>query len=206
MRYSLFLVATLLVGAAQAQQQAPAEPSLADQARAAAKNKDTAKHAKLVADNDVIEEKKKGNGPFPELGPLPVDWAGVSAAANAKGEAIASKMAEFIATHPKDEAKRVISDWFAAEDQAVKDLKQRKEQLEKFAYTGPTSYDQSGRVYSAAAGIEHADNQGRDDIGRSLSHIEQQLSAVRDRGAKKGIPWSWMLPNEKDVRDKPIIF
>jgi hypothetical protein len=200
------IFAVLFSSSALHAQQAQPEPSLADQARAATKAKDPAKHAKMVADNDVIEQKKSSNGPFPELATLPVDWAGVTPAANENADIIVGKMVQFIATHPKDESKRTISDWFSSEEQTIKDLKQRKEQLEKFAYTGSTTYDSSGRVYSAAAGIEQADRNGRDDVGRSLFHIETQLNAVRDRGAKKGIPWSWMLPNERDVRDKPIVF
>jgi hypothetical protein len=193
--------------AAQTQtHQSPAEPSLADQARAAAKARESAKHAKVVSDNDAIEEKKKSNGPFPELGTLPVDWAGVTAAANEKADVVIGKMAEFIASHPKDESKRTISDWFSAEEQIIKDLKQRKDQLDGFSYTGSTSYDGSGRVSSIAGSLDRADRNGKDDVNRSLNHIESQLSAVRERGAKRGIPWSWMLPNERDVRDKPIIF
>jgi hypothetical protein len=61
-------------------------------------------------------------------------------------------------------------------------------------------------MYSIAASLDRADRNGKDEVNRSLSHIESQLSAVRERSAKRGIPWSWMLPNEKDVRDKPIIF
>ena len=200
-------IAVLLCGAAFAQtQQSQPEPSLADQARAAAKAKESAKHAKVVTDNDAVDEKKKSNGPFPELGTLPVDWSGVSAAANEKADVIVGKMVGFIATHPKDEAMRAIKDWFKDEEQVIKDLKQRKDQLDGFSYTGSTNYDSSGRVYSQAAALDRADRNGKDDVNRSLNHIESQLSAVRDRGAKRGIPWSWMLPNERDVRDKPIIF
>ena len=190
---------------AQTQTSQP-EPSLADQARVAAKARESAKHAKVVTDNDAVEEKKKSNGPFPELGTLPVDWAGVSAAANEKADVIVSKMVQFIATHPKDEAMRTIKDWFKDEEQTIKDLKQRKDQLDGFSYTGSTGYDSTGRVYSQAAALDRSDRNGKDEVNRSLNHIETQLSAVRDRGAKKGIPWSWMLPNQKDVRDKPIIF
>src|SRR3954471_24081809 len=190
----------------QAQQPSQPEPSLADQARAAAKAKESAKHANVVTDNDAVEEKKQSNGPFPELGTLPVDWAGVDDAARQKAAVIVEKMVQFIATHPKDEAKRTVSDWFKSEEQTIKDLKQRKDQLDGFSYTGSTSYDGSGRVYSQAAALDRADRNGKDDVNRSLDHIESQLSAVRDLGAKRGILWSWMLPNQKDVRDKPIIF
>src|SRR5882757_7477127 len=111
------IIAVLLCCAAavhaQTQQQSQPEPSLADQARAAAKAKESAKHAKVVTDNDAVDEKKKSNGPFPELSPLSVDWAGVSAAANEKADIVVGKMVQFIATHPKDEAKRTISDWFS---------------------------------------------------------------------------------------------
>src|SRR3954463_7967788 len=191
---------------AQTQQASQPEPSLADQARAAAKAKESGKHAKVVTDNDVVEEEKQSNGPFPELGTLPVDWAGVTEASRQKAAVIVEKMVQFIATHPKDEAKRTISDWFRDEEQAVKDLKQRKDQLDGFSYTGSTNYDSSGRVYSQAAALDRADSNGRDDVNRSLNHIESQLSAVRELGAKRGILWSWMLPNERDVRDKSIIF
>src|SRR3954449_9088185 len=204
------IIATLLCGSALAQTQAPPptppEPSLADQARAAAKAKESAKHAKVVTDNDVVEQKKQSSGPFPELGSLPVDWAGVTEASRQKAAIIVEKMVQFIATHPKDEAKRIISDWFKDEEQTIKDLKQRKDQLDGFSYTGSTNYDSSGRVYSQAAALDRADRNGKDDVNRSLNHIETQLSAVRDLGAKRGILWSWMLPNERDVRDKPIIF
>ena len=205
---SRLIIAVLLCCAASVHaqtQQNQAEPSLADRARAA-KAKESAKHAKVVTDNDAVEEKKKSNGPFPELATLPVDWAGVSAAANEKADVVIGKMVQFIATHPKDEAKRTISDWFSAEEQTIKDLKQRKDQLDGFSYTGSHSYDDTGRIYSAAGALDRADRNGKDDVNRSLNHIESQLSAVRERGAKRGIPWSWMLPNEKDVRDKPIIF
>ena len=190
---------------AQTQQSQP-EPSLADQARAAAKAKESAKHAKVVTDNDAVDEKKQSSGPFPELGTLPVDWAGLTAASNEKADTVVGKMVQFIATHSKDEAKRTISDWFSAEEQTIKDLKQRKDQLDGFSYTGSTNYDSTGRIYSQAAALDRADRNGKDDVNRSLAHIESQLSAVRERGAKRGIPWSWMLPNQKDVRDKPIIF
>jgi len=204
------IIATLLCGSALAQTQAPPpnppEPSLADQAKAAAKAKESAKHAKVVTDNDAVEAKKQSNGPFPELGTLPVDWSGVNDAARQKAAIIVEKMVQFIATHPKDEAKRTISDWFKDEEQTIKDLKQRKDQLDGFSYTGSTNYDASGRVYSQAAALDRADRNGKDDVNRSLNHIESQLSAVRDLGAKRGILWSWMLPNERDVRDKPIIF
>ncbi len=190
----------------QAQQPSQPEPSIAGKAGAAAKVKENAKHAKVVTDNDAVEQKKQSNGPFPELGTLPVDWAGVNAAAREKAAVIVEKMVQFIATHPKDEAKRTISDWFKDEEQTIKDLKQRKDQLDGFSYTGSTNYDSSGRVYSQAAALDRADRNGKDDVNRSLSHIEAQLSAVRELGAKRGILWSWMLPNEKDVRDKPIIF
>jgi len=206
---SRLIIAVLLCCAASVHaqtQQNQAEPSLADRARAAAKAKESAKHAKVVTDNDAVEEKKKSNGPFPELGTLPVDWAGVIPAANEKAEVIVGKMVQFIATHPKDEAKRTISDWFSAEEQTIRDLKQRKDQLDGFSYTGSTNYDGSGRVSSMASSLDRADRNGKDDVNRSLNHIESQLSAVRERGAKRGIPWSWMLPNERDVRDKPIIF
>src|SRR3954470_25029267 len=117
------IIAALLCGSAFAQSQTPPpsqpEPSLADQAKAAAKAKENAKHAKVVTDNDAVEQKKQSNGPFPELGTLPVDWAGVSDAARQKAAAIVEKMVQFIATHPKDEAKRTISDWFRDEDQAI---------------------------------------------------------------------------------------
>lgn len=191
---------------AQTQQPSPPEPSLADQARVAAKAKESAKHAKVVTDNDAVEEKKKSNGPFPELGTLPVDWAGVSEASRQKAAVIVEKMVQFIATHPKDEAKRTITDWFKDEEQVIKDLKQRKDQLDGFSYTGSTNYDSTGRIYSQAGALDRSDRNGRDDVNRSLNHIETQLSAVRELGAKRGILWSWMLPNEKDVRDKPIIF
>src|SRR3954463_1045751 len=191
---------------AQTQQPSQPEPSLADQARTAAKAKENAKHAKVVTDNDAVEEKKQSNGPFPELGTLPVDWSGVNDAARQKAAIIVEKMVQFIATHPKDEAKRTISDWFKDEEQTIKDLKQRKDQLDGFSYTGSTSYDGSGRVASQAAALDRADRNGKDEVDRSLNHIESQLSAVRDLGAKRGILWSWMLPNEKDVRDKSIIF
>ena len=204
------IIAALLCCAAslhaQTQQQGQPEPSLADQARAAAKAKESAKHAKVVTDNDAVEAKKQSNGPFPELGTLPVDWAGVSAASNEKADVIVGKMVEFIATHPKDESKRTLSDWFSAEEQTIKDLKQRKDQLDGFSYTGAPSSNNSGSMYSIAGALDRSDRNGRDEVNRSLNHIESQLSAVRDRGAKRGIPWSWMLPNEKDVRDKPIIF
>src|SRR5438067_1625029 len=108
------LIAALLFCAvspnAQTQQQSPPEPSLADQARAAAKAKESAKHAKAVTDNDAVEEKKKSSGPFPELEPLPVDWGGLTAASNDKAAVIVEKMVKFIATHPKDEAMRTIKD------------------------------------------------------------------------------------------------
>ncbi len=200
----LFCSAALLP--AQAQQQGQPEPSLADQARAAAKARESAKHAKVVTDNDAVEEKKSSSGPFPELGTLPVDWAGVTEAANQKAAVIVDKMVQFIATHPKDEAKRTISDWFKSEEQTIKDLKQRKDQLDGFSYTGSTNYDSSGRIYSQAAALDRADRNGKDDVNLSLNHIESQLSAVRELGAKRGILWSWMLPNQRDVRDKPIIF
>src|SRR3954462_6424779 len=190
----------------QAQQPSQPEPSLADQARAAAKTKESAKHAKVVTDNDVVEQKKQSSGPFPELGTLPVDWAGVNEAARQKAAVIVEKMVQFIATHPKDEAKRAITDWFKDEEQTIKDLKQRKDQLDGFSYTGSTSYDGSGRIASQAAALDRADRNGKDDVNRALNHIESQLSAVRELGAKRGILWSWMLPNQKDVRDKPIIF
>jgi len=202
-------IAVLLCGAASMNAQAQkgqAEPSLADQARAAAKAKESSRHAKVVTDNDAVEEKKQSSGPFPELGTLPVDWAGLTAASHEKADGVVGKMVQFIATHPKDEARCTISDWFSAEEQTIKDLKQRKDQLDGFSYTGSTNYDSSGRVYSQAAALDRADRNGKDDVNRSLAHIESQLSAVRDRGAKNGIPWSWMLPNQKDVRDKPIIF
>src|SRR3954452_7545282 len=204
------IIAALLCGSAFAQRQTPPpnppEPSLADQAKAAAKAKESAKHAKVVTDNDAVEEKKQSNGPFPDLGTLPVDWSGVTEASHQKAAVIVEKMVQFIATHPKDEAKRTISDWFKSEEQTIKDLKQRKDQLDGFSYTGSTSYDGSGRVYSQAAALDRADRNGKDDVNRSLDHIESQLSAVRELGAKRGILWSWMLPNQKDVRDKPIIF
>src|SRR3954471_17347780 len=191
---------------AQTQQSSQPEPSLADQARAAAKAKESAKHAKVVTDNDAVEEKKQSNGPFPELGTLPVDWAGVTEASHQKAAIVVEKMVQFIATHPKDEAKRAITDWFKDEEQTIKDLKQRKDHLDGFSYTGLTNYDSSGRVYSHAAALDRADRNGKDDVNRSLNHIESQLNAVRELGANRGILWSWMLPNEKDVRDKPIIF
>jgi hypothetical protein len=207
---SRLLIALLLCCApfvlGQTQQQEKPEPSLADQARAAAKAKESAKHAKVVTDNDAVEEKKSSGGPFPDLGTLPVDWSGVNQAANDKAAVIVEKMAQFIATHPKDEAKRIVSDWFKSQEQTIKDLKQRKDQLDGFSYTGSTNYDSSGRIYSQAAALDHADRSGRDDVNRSLNHIETQLEAVRHLGAKRGILWSWMLPNERDVRDKPIIF
>src|SRR3954464_3627549 len=134
----VFFTVTLL--RAQTQQPTPSEPSLADQARAAAKAKESAKHAKVVTDNDVVEQKKQSSGPFPDLGTLPVDWAGVNEAARQKAAVIVEKMVQFIATHPKDEAKRVISDWFKDEEQTIKDLKQRKDQLDGFSYTGSTNY------------------------------------------------------------------
>src|SRR3954451_454312 len=191
---------------AQTQQPSQPEPSLADQAKAAAKAKENGKHAKVATDNDAVEQKKQSNGPFPELGTLPVDWSGVNDAARQKAAIIVEKMVQFIATHPKDEAKRTITDWFKDEEQTIKDLKQRKDQLDGFSYTGSTNYDASGRVYSQAAALDRADRNGKDDVNRSINHIESQLSAVRDLGAKRGILWSWMLPNERDVRDKPIIF
>ncbi len=191
---------------AQTQQQSQPEPALADQARAAAKAKESAKHAKVVTDNDVVEEKKQSNGPFPELGTLPVDWAGVTEASRQKAAVIVEKMVQFIATHPKDEAKRTISDWFKDEEQTIKDLKQRKDQLDGFSYTGSYSSESGGKVSSIAAGLDSSDRNGKDEVNRSLNHIESQLSAVRELGAKRGILWSWMLPNERDVRDKPIIF
>jgi len=202
----LLFSATHLRAQGQAQQAAQPEPSLADQARAAAKAKESAKHAKAVTDNDVVEQKKQSSGPFPELATLPVDWAGVNEAARQKAAVIVEKMVQFIAAHPKDEAKRTITDWFKNEEQVIKDLKQRKDQLDGFSYTGSTNYDSSGRVYSQAAALDRADRNGKDDVNSSLNHIEAQLSAVRELGAKRGILWSWMLPNEKDVRDKPIIF
>src|SRR3954447_7776501 len=91
---------------AQTQQSSQPEPSLADQARTAAKAKENAKHAKVITDNDAVEEKKQSNGPFPELGTLPVDWAGVTEASHQKAGIIVEKMVQFIATHAKDEAKR----------------------------------------------------------------------------------------------------
>src|SRR3954469_21744039 len=88
---------------AQSEPPSPPEPSLADQARAAAKGKESAKHAKVVTDNDAVEAKKQSNCPFPELGTLQVDWAGVNDAAGQKAAIIVEKMVQFIATHPKDE-------------------------------------------------------------------------------------------------------
>jgi hypothetical protein len=203
-------IMAVLCGAAFAQTQTTTqpkpEPSLADQARTAAKAKESAKHAKVITDNDAVEEKKKSNGPFPELGTLPVDWAGVTTAANQKADVIVGKMVQFIAAHPKDEAMRTIKDWFSAQEQTIKDLNQRKQQLDGFSYTGSYSSENGGSVSSLAAGLDRSDRNGKEEINRSLNHIESQLSAVRECGAKKGIPWSWMLPNERDVRDKPIIF
>jgi hypothetical protein len=189
-------------------QAAPPEASLADQARAAVKQK-TQQHSKLVADNDSIAEQKESNpsGPFPDLEPLPnVDWATLNAAAKERAVPIVSKMTQFIASHPKDEAKLAISDWFRTQEQTIEDLKQRKDQLDGPAYVAPHSYDSSGRIYSSAAAVESSDRNTRDGMNQSLRNIEAQLSEIRDLGAKRGIPWSWMLPNQKDVRDKPLVF
>jgi hypothetical protein len=162
------------------------EPSVADQAKAAAqkKEKESARKATLKADNDSIEKQRNAAHPIPELGSPDVTVTEVL-----------RKMVEYKDKHSKDDAKAMISGWFTEQDDTLKQLRREQELNGRYIYT-PTSKQMDPDVFQvdsrAKDNIRGLDNRRWAELLPRIGEIDRQLTDIRAKAPQRGIPADWV--------------
>jgi len=179
----LLLAASCSAQSTAAQQMLPErEPSLADQARAAAK---PTEKAKIVVDNDTLAHKNKA--PIPDLGSPDLEV-----------NAVVDNIVQYKETHSADEAKQVINGWFLDQKSRIEHLNQQEKLYFEFSNRSAAS----GADFSVWNRARVADNLQRSSENRSLDDLWKlrdllrgQYGKVHDRSLQRGIPQAW-IPKE----------
>src|SRR5882724_10984739 len=159
------------------------EPSLAEQARTA--KKEPAEKAKVVVDNDVMENKPQA--PIPELGSPDLEV-----------NTVVDKIVRYKNTHPKDDAKQVINSWFLDQKSRIGQLNQQEKLYFEFTNRSAAPGAAYG-VWNRASVAENyrrgSENRTLDDLWKLRDLLRGQYGKVHDRSLARGVPKEW-IPKE----------
>ena len=174
-----------------AQQMVPEqEPSLADAAKKA--TKPAPAKAKVVVDNDAMEQKRNAASPIPDLG-----------SPDLSVNEVVGKIIKFRDDHSIEEAKRVISGWFADQKARIEQVHQRVKMYDQ-PVDRRASPDADFHVWQknsvASQGMYGADNRSRAELSDLESLLRGQYERVREKALQRGIPREW-TPKEPGEDD-----
>ena len=169
----------------QATPQAAPEPSLADRARAARKDKATTTPTKKTFTNETIETTGRSSSPFPEINTTRENLV-----------QIAELMKKYRGEHTEKETEDAVRQWFTDQDNRLDRLRdqasdkaadqQRRNEAASLASTA--SAEQRRRLYASA----QADNKTYYQMEQEARVLGDLIVRLRQGLRSYGFPLSWM--------------
>lgn len=185
LKFFLVLAVCSLTAPAQQNATSASEPSLADRARAARKNKEAKATTQAITNESLAQGRV--SSPFPELNPT-----------RDNSEAIIAAMKKFRSERPEKETEAAMSAWFSDHDSRLGRLMEEAQsragdqQRRNEAAATATSAEQRQRIYASM----RADNRSFVQVSQEANAMRYALARLRQTLRVQGFPEAWMpAPN-----------